>query len=199
VVGLFIVYLDAYHDLSASEGLILLAAYLSRVLAAPLALVLIRRWERRRFWVATALANAALYSCLFFLPQGPQAFVWLVGFAIAAGVLDCILGILSLMLLGDVIDDDARRTQRDKAASYKAAVNLADKTLRAVGLSGGLVVAGTAGLVVGGVNTPEALLALLFLLAAAPAFLNLVAAWGMSELRFGSVTPQPKPLPVRLV
>ena len=76
------------------------------------------------------------------------------------------------------------RTQRDKAASYKAVVNITEKTVRAIGLSGGLVIVGAAGLVVGADNGPQAMLVLLLVIAVGPALLNLIAAWGMSRLRF---------------
>lgn len=184
IVGLFIVYVDAYHHLSAAEGLILLAAYLSRVVAAPAALLLIRRLERRTFWIICAIANALLYCTLFLIPPGAASLPWLMTFAIVAGVIDCVLGILALMLLGDLIDEDAQRTRRDKAASYKAAVNLVEKGLRALGLSGGLLVVGAAGLAVGEQNSPMALMALLAVLAAVPALLNLASAFSMSFLRF---------------
>src|SRR5690606_9066851 len=152
VVGLFIVYVDAFHDLSSAEGLILLAAYLSRVAAAPAALMFIRRLPRRTFWIASTLGNALLYVTLFFVQPGGAALTWLIAFAVAAGVIDCVIGILALMWLGDIIDDDAERTQRDKAASYKAAVNLVEKALRAMGLSGGLLLVGVGGLQVGETN-----------------------------------------------
>lgn len=184
IVGLFIVYVDTYHHLSAAEGLILLAAYLSRVVAAPLALLLIRRLERRTFWIVCAVANALLYCMLFAIAPGAASLPWLIAFAIVAGVIDCVLGILALMLLGDIIDEDARRTQRDKAASYKAAVNLVEKGLRAVGLSGGLLLVGFAGLQVGEENSGAALLALLVVLGFVPALFNLGSAFGMSFLRF---------------
>lgn len=192
IVGLFIVYVDAYHDLSAAEGLILLAAYLSRVVAAPAALLLIRRLERRTFWIICCAANALLYCTLFLIPPGAESLPLLIAFAIVAGVIDCVLGILALMLLGDIIDEDAQRTQRDKAASYKAAVNLVEKGLRAVGLSGGLLIVGTAGLIVGEANSPTALLALLAVLAAVPALLNAASAFSMSFLRFdANIAPKP--------
>lgn len=189
IVGLFIVYVDAYHHLSAAEGLILLAAYLSRVIAAPAALMFIRRLPRRTFWIVSVLGNALLYTTLFLIQPGAGALPWLMTFAVIAGVIDCVIGILALMLLGDIIDDDARRTQRDKAASYKAVVNLVEKGLRAVGLSGGLLIVGMAGLAVGEENTPTALFALLAVLAAAPIVLNLASAFSMSFLRFDDTAP----------
>lgn len=191
IVGLFIVYVDAYHGLSAAEGLILLAAYLSRVIAAPAALMVIRRMPRRTFWIVSVVSNALLYCTLFLFPAGATALPYLITFAIVAGVIDCIIGILALMLLGDIIDEDAQRTQRDKAASYKAAVNLVEKGLRAVGLSGGLVVVGAAGLVVGEQNTPSALLALLAVLALAPVLLNLASGFSMSYLRIETKPREP--------
>lgn len=188
IVGLFIVYIDSYHGLSAAEGMILLAAYLSRVLALPFALRLIRRYERRKLWVGAALTNTATYMSLLLLPQNESALYWLMCFAILAGVVDCIIGILALMLLGDIIDDDAMRTQRDKAASYKAVINFTEKTVRAIGLSGGLVIVGAGGLVVGADNEPQALLVLLIVIALGPALLNLIGAWGMSMLRFNPLS-----------
>lgn len=188
IVGLFIVYVDAYHGLSAAEGLILLAAYLSRVVAAPLALALVRRFDLRRFWIFCALSNAGLYLTLFLIPAGEGAFLLLMIFAVLAGLIDCALGILALMLLGEVIDEDARRTRRDKAASCKAAVNLVEKALRALGMSGGLLIVGAAGLALGEENTGFALWTLLALLALGPALLNLGSAFGMSFLRFDPVT-----------
>lgn len=182
IVGLFIIYVDTYHDLSAAEGLILLAAYLSRVVAAPFVLLFMKRFPPVPFWIAACLGNTCLYLLLFLLPEGGQALVWLIGFAILAGLIDCAVGILAFVLLGEVIEEDARRTQLDKAASYKAAVSILEKALRALGLSGGLAITGLAGLSLDTDNAPSALLVLVLLLAAGPALLNLVSAISMARL-----------------
>lgn len=194
IIGLFIVYVDAFHNLSSAEGIILLAAYLSRVLAAPVAMVMLTRFSRPKFWLGACIANACLYPILIFMPQGAEALPLLVGFAVVAGVIDCAIGILAITLLGDLIDEDAARTRRDKAASYKACVNLAEKSLRALGISGGLFVVGAAGLTIGQGNSTVSLLILVGILAGAPSLLNLISAFTMRRLPFsGPVASTPIP------
>lgn len=193
LIGLFVVYVDAYHDLSASEGVILMATYFSRVLSVPLAMAMFRRFPRRTMWTLACLANALLFPSILLFPQGASAFIYLMTFAALVGIVDCVIGILAITMLGDVIDEDALRTGSDKAASYKASVNIVEKTLRAIGISGSIMLVGFAGLQLDGENTDLALLLLLLVLGLGPGILNFTSALTMRRLpisnKLGAAAP----------
>jgi len=182
LIGLFVVYVDAYHDLSASEGVILLATYFARVLSVPFAMAMFKRYPRRTMWMLACFANAVIFPSILLFPQGAGAFMYLMAFAAIVGIVDCVIGILAITMLGDVIDDDAVRTGSDKAASYKASVNIVEKILRAVGISGAIMLVGFAGLDVGEVNSSSALLVLLLILGLGPGLLNFLSALTMRRL-----------------
>ncbi|MGD2132259.1 MAG: MFS transporter [Maricaulaceae bacterium] len=182
LVALFVIYVDVVHDLSTAEGVILLSAYLSRVLASPATLVLLRKVSRPTAWVASVVGNVFVFPAILLFPQGAGALPFILAFGVAVGVLDCFIGVLAITILGDIIDEDARRTGRDKAASYKASVNLVEKTARALGASASLMIVGAAGVAVGEENTRGAIIVLVAVLAAGPCLLNLASAVAMSRL-----------------
>ena len=189
VVALFIVYIDAVHGLSAAEGMILLAAYSARLAGVPLAIKLFHRYSRKSLWIGCVTATGLVYPLLLLFPTGGEALPYLVVFAVVLGLVDCVVGVLAITILGDVVDEDAIRTSRDKAASYKAVVNLAEKTVRAVGTSACLLAVGSAGLVIGSSNTASAVLALTLVLALAPAVMNLASALSMRKLQVANAAP----------
>lgn len=182
LIGLYVIYVDAWHDLAAHEGLILLGTYFARVIMAPAAIPLLRRFPGKSIWSAACLANVLFFLALLFIPTGEGALASLIVLAWLAGFSDCVIGIVSITLLGSLVDEDALGTGRDKAASYKAFVNLAEKILRAIGISGGLLVVGMAGLRVGEQNSSLALSVLVGVVAAGPAVLNLASALIMRYL-----------------
>lgn len=181
IIGLFIIYVDAYHGLASHEGVILLGTYFARVMMMPFAAMMIQRYPGAKIWIGCCLANAALFACIILIPQSEAALPLLIGLGFFVGLTDSVLGILAITLLGAVVDDDALRTGRDKAASYKAFVNIVEKTLRAGGVSGGLIIVGMAGLEIDQENTRFALTALAGVLALGPAFLNCLSAFLMAR------------------
>ena len=188
LIGLFIVYIDVFHGLATQEGILLLATYLSRVVSVPLAMIFFKGVSRRRAWVLATAANVIIFPTIMLMPQGANAFPYLLIFALIVGLVDCVIGIVAITLLGDIIDNDARATGMDKAASYKAVVNLAEKTLRALGISGGLLIVGWAGLEIGNENSVFALTVLSIVLGGATAALNLCSSLTMRGLGLPVVT-----------
>jgi len=181
IVALFLVYIDVYLNLSSLEGIILLATYFSRLLAAPLAFMVLKKYPQKTLWVIATIGNAAVLPLIALFPSGEAATFMIIAYAIILGLFDCLIGILVITMLGTVIDRDAITTGRDKAASYKASLNLIEKTVRAIGTSSALMIVGTAGLTVGEENTPTAILTLIIILALGPAVLNLASAFTMGK------------------
>lgn len=176
IVALFVIYVDVRLDLSALEGVILLAAYLSRVVGAPIALAFLKRFDRKTLWCGAALGNALVMPTVLMIPAGPSAGALIIAFAVVLGLFDCLIGILAITILGDVVDYDAVSTGRDKAASYKASINLIEKGARATATSAALMIVGVAGLEVGADNSDMAVSVLSILYAVVPAALNLLSA-----------------------
>ena len=145
-------------------------------------MAMFKRYPRRTMWMLACFANAVIFPSILLFPQGAGAFMYLMAFAAIVGIVDCVIGILAITMLGDVIDDDAVRTGSDKAASYKASVNIVEKILRAVGISGAIMLVGFAGLDVGEVNSSSALLVLLLILGLGPGLLNFLSALTMRRL-----------------
>ncbi|QIB65440.1 MFS transporter [Kineobactrum salinum] len=181
IVALFLVYVDVYLDLSMYEGAILLAAYCSRLVAAPFAYRLLKNFSHKTLWCYATCANALLMPMVAIFPTGPGAMGIIMTYAAIIGVVDCLIGILVITLLGQVIDDDSARTHHDKAASYKAATNLIEKTGRALGTSSSLIIVGSSGLTVGGESSDLSIVTLIAVLAVVPPLLNLMSSFLMSK------------------
>ncbi|MEX0298236.1 MAG: MFS transporter [Kordiimonas sp.] len=190
LVALFLIYVDVHLNASAMEGIILLAAYCSRLFAAPFAYKLLQKYAHKSLWIYATVGNAVLFPLLALFPSSETAPYLIAIYAAILGTLDCLIGILIITLLGDVIDRDAKQTGRDKAASYKAAINLFEKTIRALGTSGSLAIVGMAGLNVGDNNSQQAIFVLIAVLASVPTLLNLTSAVIMCRYPSHEITSQ---------
>lgn len=177
MVALFLIFVDVRLNLSAFEGVILLVAYGSRLCFAPFMYKLLQKYSNSKLWILATLGNVSILPLVALIPGGEFTLIVLCFYTFMLGAIDSLIGILVITLLGEVVDIDTAQTGSDKAASYKAMINLLEKGGRAIGTSASLIFVGYAGLTVDAENGDNSIWVLVATLAIIPAALNLFSAF----------------------
>jgi Na+/melibiose symporter-like transporter len=156
-------------------GLLPAAYVISGVAAIPLWVQVARRFGARRTWMAAMLIAAATFAGIWQVGHGDLALLMTL-LVVAGAAMGC-GGVLSKVLLADVIDLDERRTGERKEGVYSAASTLALKVGAALSIAASGPVMTATGFAPNVEQTEESLLGLRILFAGLPCAGFLLGAW----------------------
>ena len=180
VASLFVIYASRYLGLGDKVPQIALPMTLAMALGMPLWLKLMQRVEKHRAWSFAAAGMMATLLAVLLIEPGPGAL------APMAAVMACFgffLGLSSIALpslLADIVDYDAWRNRRERAAIFFSFQAIVTKLNQGVGGAIALAIPTLFGFDAGREVTPAAALGLKFAFVAWPCLLlapMLLLAW----------------------
>lgn len=172
ILMLYVADYVLYDDLGAPK--FLLSFLLPSLLFTPIWIPLARRLGKKTLWSFAMYLSAFAIGCMFFLGQGDDEILILLGFL--AGIANGAAHVIGPSLLSDTIDYDELQTGERKEGAYFAAWNFTWKTANGltVMLVGWMLVFG--GFQPNTEQTPTALLTIKIMFSVLPSCAYLIAA-----------------------
>ena len=177
----FFIFTDTYLGIGDKFAYLLLIAWLTRVLAAPVWLRLFLLFGKHRVWAVSAFTSALITPMALLVAPGPSAFLPLMVYAFALGFVESGGAFAPKAIFGDVVDYDTLKTGSNKAGSYYAIEGLMQKAAIAVGGSVGFYLLSAFEFNVKGGNSAEQNFGLFLAFGIAPPILRAIAGltiWG---------------------
>jgi Na+/melibiose symporter-like transporter len=177
----FFIFTDTYMGIGDKFAYLLLTAWLTRVLVAPVWLRLFIRFGKNRVWAASSFLSALIGPMALLITPGPSAFIPMMVFAFALGFVETGGAFAPRAVFGDVVDYDTLKTGSDKAGSYYAIEGLMQKVALAIGGSIGFYLLSAFEYDVSGGNTAQQNMGLFLAFIVVPPILRAVAGltiWG---------------------
>jgi glycoside/pentoside/hexuronide:cation symporter, GPH family len=168
--------------LGSQFPLLLLAAWGTRILVAPLWLKLLYRFGKHRVWAAGVVASAVVTPLALLVSPGDSALSQMLVYAFALGFIETAWMVAPSSILGDITDYDTLKTGADQAGIYFAFNGLLHKISAAVGGGVAFWVLSLVDFDVKGVNTGMQLFGLHLSFAILPATIYLTC--GLAIWRF---------------
>ena len=171
------IFVDSYLGIAEYFALIMGVTFITRLIALPVWSHLLKTKEKSSIWAFSLLGTACVLPLYWFVPIGPEAIKWVIGFTILIGLLDAAVMLLPLSFIGDIADFDTYKTGNDRTATFKAALALMNKVFMAVGGGIALISIDLMGFDVKVANTEFALQGFKFTAIIVPALCFAGAAW----------------------
>jgi len=177
----FFIFTDTYLGIGDKFAYLLLIAWLTRVLAAPVWLRLFLLFGKHRVWAVSAFSSALITPMALLVAPGPSAFLPLMVYAFALGFVESGGAFAPKAIFGDVVDYDTLKTGSNKAGSYYAFEGLMQKAAIAIGGSLGFYLLSAFEFNINGGNSTQQNLGLFLAFGIAPPILRAIAGltiWG---------------------
>lgn len=177
----FFIFTDTYLGIGDKFAYLLLTAWLTRVLVAPLWLRLFFHFGKNRVWAASSFLSALIGPLALLVTPGTGAFVPMLIFAFALGFVETGGAFAPRAVFGDVVDYDTLKTGSNKAGSYYAIEGLMQKAALAIGGSIGFYLLSAYEFDVSGGNSAQQNMGLFLAFAVVPPVLRTMAGltiWG---------------------
>ncbi|MFO1393366.1 MAG: MFS transporter [Steroidobacteraceae bacterium] len=162
--------------LGAQFPLLLLVAWTTRVLVAPLWLKLLYRFGKHRVWAVGAAASGIVTPLALLVPAGESALPLILVYSLALGFIETAWMVAPSSILGDITDYDTLKTGADQAGAYFAFNALLMKVSAAIGGGVAFWVLGLLDYNVKGSNSGTQLLGLHLSFAILPAAIYVLCA-----------------------
>jgi Na+/melibiose symporter-like transporter len=173
-MGVAYIFITQYLQLGSSYSLVAIPALLGPLIAIPLWMPFIRRFERHRAWAIGLAVGACASIAVAFLPASPQAkiafFTLYAVYGLAVGA-----NWVGTPMMGDVADYDELRSGSNKTAVYFAFQTLISQIGPALGSGLALLVLGLFGFKMGAPMDADARLGMIVSYAWIPGLLSLIA------------------------
>ncbi|MEN8250265.1 MAG: MFS transporter [Bacteroidota bacterium] len=132
-LGTFYIFTDTYMGIGDKFPYLLLIAWLTRVLTAPLWVRFMNYFGKHKVWAASTLLDIAIVPLALFIEPGPSAFVPMLIYVLILGFIQSGTAYAPPAIYGDVIDYDTLKTGSNKAGSFFAIYGLITKAAMAIG------------------------------------------------------------------
>jgi len=172
---LFLLFAEQRLEAGAATGWLLLAYFLSGVLAAPAWLQLSYRIGKHRAWIWSIVWACLVFATVPLLGPGDVGWFFVIC-ALSGASLGADLALPAAMQ-ADVVDLDRTLSGRSRTGFFFAVWSMATKLSMALAVGIAFPILGLAGFDAGGGNDATALWTLTLLYAVAPIPIKLAAAW----------------------
>ena len=177
--SLVFIFLSDYLRLGAAVTPLMITYFVVQLIAMPLWVRLVARFDKHRLLAACWLLDAALKPLLLLFEPGSVNIIVAYAVLIPGAVLGSISYTFPQAVLADVVDFDTLKTRTNKAASYFALNTLLYKVMMGLGAAIALSTLGAFGYVIGQAHDAEARLGMLVGVMVFPAICLASAAWIM--------------------
>jgi len=129
----FFIYIDIYLGIGDKFIYILLVAWITRILVAPIWLRWLYRFGKHRVWAVGTILSGSIVPFAVLITPGESALVPVLIYALVLGFIDTAMLVAPYAVFGDVIDYDTLKTGSNKASSYYAVAGLVLKSISGIG------------------------------------------------------------------
>jgi Na+/melibiose symporter-like transporter len=136
--SVFFIFITQYFRLGPLFAVIMLVYFAVLVASLPLWLKIIRRFGKHRPGAVSWILNGTLPCLVLLVPPGPEAFVPALVLTAAMALVAGGGQVVTLAMLGDIVDYDILRTGVNRAGNYYALQNVLFKLCMGAGLGIGL-------------------------------------------------------------
>jgi len=166
-----LIFMDAYMGLGDKFIYLLLVAWVTRILVAPIWLQWIYRFGKHKVWAYGCFLSAVITPLALLIKPGTHALVPMLIYALVLGFVETAMMVAPAAVFGDIIDYDTLKTGSNKASSYYAGFGLIMKSISGIGGAVGFFLLSAFDFNVRGGNSPEQNLGLFLAFAGAPSLM----------------------------
>ncbi|MEN8192175.1 MAG: MFS transporter [Bacteroidota bacterium] len=132
-LGTFYIFTDTYMGVGDKFPYLLMAAWLTRALTAPVWVRLMKRFGKHKVWAVSTFLDVIIIPLALFIEPGASAFVPMMAYILVLGFIQSGTAYAPPAIYGDVVDYDTLKTGSNKAGSFFAIYGLITKAALAIG------------------------------------------------------------------